>query len=130
MTPKSDDICPKWVPKWFQNGPMGGQNRPMGAQNAQDGAKWPLGTPRCAQGGGSRGPSWSQERFQGAQDETKMAPREPQKGSKMDQRKAKGSSKGAQEEPKTSKRDQVGGSKGAKGGKVDFSKSLNIHLFL
>ena len=42
----------------------------------------------------------------------------------MDQREPKGSSKGAQEEPKTPKRDQVGGSRGAKSGKVDFSKSF------
>ena len=42
----------------------------------------------------------------------------------MDQREPKGSSKGAQEEPKTPKRDQGGGSRGAKSGKVYFSKSL------
>ena len=42
----------------------------------------------------------------------------------MDQREPKGSSKGAQEQPKTPKRDQGGGSRGAKSGKIDFSKSL------
>ena len=42
----------------------------------------------------------------------------------MDQREPKGTSKGSQEEPKSQKRDEVGVTRGAKSGKVEFSKSF------
>ena len=63
-----------------------------------------LGDPQVRPRGGSRGPSWSQERLQGAQDEAKMAPREPQE----DPGWTKGRPKGAQREPKRSQRRQKG----------------------
>ena len=93
----------KWVPKWVQNGPVGFNIDPWEFKMLKMELSG-FGNPQVRPKEGSRGPSWSQERLQGAQDETKMAPREPQEDPGWTKR----SPKGVEREPKRSQRCQKG----------------------